>query len=231
VVEVIIALVVFAILGIVLMDILSSETRNTNAMMDDLTLNKEARAILQVLSRDVRSATSIGQLDPSQVNPNPALVGVDERLARLTLLYQAPASDGATGDLKRFQIEYRVVGRGQTPPSSLPAARPRTYRLAGGSDVAVFPVLREMATFAGTSTAPQVQDVQVVGWVRGLSFYQVVPTQPGLYGISQPTVLVKLTMSAFKQGPAGNLYLEAYREDLSTGLTARGIVPGIAGQL
>ena len=233
VVEVVIALVIMSILGIVLMDLLTSESRNTSQLMDDLTLNKEARTILQVISRDIRSASSIGKLDPSQINPNFALVGLDERLAKLTLFYQAPAVDGGSSDLKRYQIEYRVVGRGQSPPASLPIAKPRPYRLQGGSEAMLFPVLRELASLSGTGPNPtkQVQDVQLVGWVRALSFYQVLPTNPGIYGVSQPTVFVKLTMSAFRQSPASAGYLEAYREDLSTGLTARGIVPAVVGQL
>lgn len=222
--EVTIALALFSVIGYVLVDVLTSENKNAAALMDDLTVNSEARAILQLVSRDVRSATEV-VLEPTQINPPPNTIGIDERLGRLTLRYAAPVAEGA--ELKRYQVEYRLVGKNQKPPASLPQARAEKHNFLGQGEKWVYPLLRETAVLE-RGAPPRVRDLTLVGRVRELSFYRVQPAL-GVEAAALPTVLLKLTMSTFKAGPGGAL-VEAYREEFMTGLTARALVPSLVGR-
>lgn len=227
VIEVVIAILLFSVISMTLMDVLTSENRNTAALMDDLTVNNEARAILQAVSRDIRSATEV-VLDPNQVNPPANTIGIDERLGKLLLRFTSPAVESGTADLRRFQVEYRLVGKNQPAPASLPQAKAKRHAFLGQGEKWVYPLLREVQVVERGALRPK--DLRLVGWVRELSFYQSQPTAPGVETVALPTVYLRLTMSAFKPGPAGGL-VEAYREQFSTGVTVRSVVASIAGRL
>ena len=227
VVEITITVALFAVIASVLMDVMTSENKSAAALIDDLTVNNEARAILAQVAKDVRSATEV-VLDPPQINPPANTIGIDERLGKLTLRYAAPSVD-PNGNLKRFQIEYRLVGKTQSPPPSIPKAKAQKYNFLGQGEKWVFPLLRETAVFETGNPVPRPRDLALVGWVRELAFYQAQPST-GIETVSLPTVYLKLVMSAFKPGPAGTI-VESYREEFSTGVTARSIVPSISGRL
>lgn len=222
--EATIAVALFGAIGYVLVDVMTTENKNAAALMDDLAVNGEARAVLQQIARDVRSASEV-LLDPTQINPPPNTIGIDERLSRITLRYAAPVVQD--GSLRRFQVEYRLVGKTQSPPASLPAERARKYNFLGQGEKWVYPLLRETALLE-PGAPPRVKATTVVGHVRELSFYRTQPAV-GLEIAALPTVYLKLTMSAFKPGPGGAI-AEAYREEFSTALTARALVPSLVGR-
>lgn len=224
VLEVTIALALFSVIGYVLVDVLTTENKDAAALMDDLSVNSEARAILFQVSRDVRSATEV-VLEPAQINPPANSIGIDERLGRLTLRYAAPVAEG--GELKRFQVEYRLVGKNQKPPPSLPKAVAQKHNFLGQGEKWLYPLLRGTSVLE-LGAPPRVRDLVLVGWVRELSFYRTQPAL-GVEVAALPTVYLKLTMSAFKPGPGGAL-VEAYREEFATGLTARALVPSVVGR-
>lgn len=230
VIEVVITIALFSVISMTLMELLTAENRTTAALMDDLTVNNEARAILQNVSRDIRSATEV-VLDATQINPPANTIGIDERLGKLTLRYASPVVEPGTSDLRRFQVDYKLVGKSQQPPQTLPQAKARRYTFLGQGEKWVFPLLREVSVLErGT---PRSKELKLIGWVRELSFYQNQPAPPAgqqVETMALPTVYLKLTMSAFKPGPAGQL-VEAYREEFATGVTVRSIVPSITGRL
>lgn len=213
--EATIALALFAGIGYVLFDVISTENKNAQALMDDLQVNSEARQVLSLLSRDVRCASEV-VLDATQVNPPANTVGIDERLSRLVLRYQAPVVEGA--GLKRWQVEYRLVGKTQGPPPGLPSERAQKHSFLGQGEKWVYPLVREV------SEGGKVRELKVIAHVRELSFYRT-QAALGLEVAALSTVQVKLVMSAFK--PTG----EAYREEFSTALTARALVPSLVGRL
>lgn len=220
IVEAVIVLALTSIVSMIVMEVLTSENRTTAQLIDDLTINKEARLILQCISRDVRSAHAITLPAAGQINPDPGRVGLDETLGEMTLAFQTAASDGEL-KLRQSWIRYRLVGRGQAAPPAAPRAVARSMPFGSGGEKWLFPVLRELwTTDPRTAAAPR--QIQLLGWVRGLSFYQY---RPQGWMVSQPTVCLSLTMSAFKANPRGAGFLETYQEELSTGLTARNMAP------
>jgi prepilin-type N-terminal cleavage/methylation domain-containing protein len=235
VIEVVIVVALFSVISITLMELLTAENRTTAALMDDLTVNNEARSILQHVSRDIRSATEV-VLEQNQINPPENEIGLDESRGKLLLRYASPVVEPGTADLWRFQVEYKLVGKNQPPPATVPQAKAKSYTFLGQSGTKwVFPLLREVSVFQqGT---PRVKETKLIGWVRELDFYQRQPPRQQQQGmqvqtVSLPTVYLKLVMSAFKPGPAGAAGLvEAYREEFRTGVTVRSIVPSITGRL
>ncbi|MBI4862279.1 MAG: hypothetical protein HY815_18780, partial [Candidatus Riflebacteria bacterium] len=152
--------------------------------------------------------------------------GIDERLAKIRLRYQAPAVDASGGSLKQYEVEYRVIGKTQPPPTNLPAAKPRCVMTHAGREVCLLPVVREVFTVSGGTA--QSKEIRLLGFVTSLSFYQIGPDRSQVGAVSLPTVYVKLSMSAVKSLTGG--YMEAYREELSTGLTARGKVLSVVAR-
>ena len=228
VIEITLAVSLFSVIAFVLMDTMTTENRNAAALMDDLTVNNEARAILSQVSRDLRSANEV-VLEAPQVNPPANTVGIDERLGKITLRYVAPTVEPGSADLKRFQIQYRLVGKNQPAPPSLPQAVAKKYLFAGQGEKWVYPLLRETDTLDRGSSTPKMRDLTLIGWVRELAFYQAQP--PGVETANLPMIAVRLVMSAFKtNGPTGP-QVESYREEFSTEITARAIVPSVTGRL
>lgn len=225
VLEATIALALFSGIGYVLVDIMTTENKNAAAMMDDLTVNSEARAILSQVSRDIRSASEVW-LEANQINPPANTIGIDERLSHLTLRYAAPVLEN--GELKRFQVDYRLVGKTQGSPPGLPNERAQKFAFAGQGEKWVYPVIRETSVLE-RDAPPKVRSVTVIGHVRELAFYRNQPAL-GVEVASVPTVQLKLTMSTFKPGPGG-VVAEAYREEFSLLLTARALVPAMTGRL
>lgn len=220
--EVMIAAALLAIILMIVIEMLTSESRNTAQLIDDLAVNQQARQILQTVSRDVRDSHAIKLPEPGQVNPEPERVGLDETLGEMTLAFQTTSGDGEL-KLKRSWIRYRLVKKGEPAPPSIPRATPKLMPFGSGGEKWLFPVIRELwAEDPQTASAPH--QVQLLGWVRSLSFYQYLPEA---WMVSQPTVCVKLTMSAFKPNAGGAGFLETYREELSTGLTARNVLPAV----
>lgn len=223
--EATIALALFSGIGYVLVDVLSTENKNAQALVEDLQVDADAQKIFSQISRDVRSATEI-VLDPAtQVNPPANTVGIDERLSRLVLRYAAPVVEAQA--LRRWQVEYRLVGKTQGPPPGLPNERASKYTFLGQGEKWVYPLVREVSTLE--AGVPKSRELKVIGHVRELSFYRTQPAL-GLEVAASPVVQVKLTMAAFKPGPGGAM-VEAYREELATALTARALVPSLVGRL
>jgi prepilin-type N-terminal cleavage/methylation domain-containing protein len=230
--EVVVASAILSVVSLMIGDMVLSETKQTAELMEDLGVNKETRYFFQLISSDVRSAAEILVKPEQMVGENDtgklALVQepIDLSRCRLTLYRKLPA-----GTTRKERIDYWLVDE-SGPPSGMACRSPavrnakvKTYTQAGTAKQ-LYPLVRTVSMVDESGVAHLTDDL-LIGMVRGLAFYQLVPpAAPSGVKPVLPTVYATLLMAAFRPSP-GSGYLEVYREKFTAGFTARAIVSSI----